>query len=200
MITDTLPPKLAEILDADEKLLWNARPRSGFFAGDTLDLARGFIGLILIIGIPMLLVQLAMASSGSDLQERGGPIAQAAARILAIFVMGLFCYVFEQSVLNIINNALAHGGSELRQINLTTRHVNGRLEVSVSDDGKGIAPENYERALGRFSQIGPNAGSGLGLPIAAAVAEAFGGGIALMQKDQRFTVTLSFPGSTAERR
>jgi len=108
--------------------------------------------------------------------------------------------MFEQSVLNIINNALAHGGSGLRQINLTTRHVNGRLEVSVSDDGKGIAPENYERALGRFSQIGPNAGSGLGLPIAAAVAEAFGGGIALMQKDQRFTVTLSFPGSTAERR
>ncbi len=57
----------------------------------------------------------------------------------------------------------------------------------------GIAPSDYEKALGRFSQVGPSAGSGLGLPISKAVVESFGGEIAMKTDDNGFSVTLGFP-------
>ncbi|MEO0859726.1 MAG: sensor histidine kinase [Pseudomonadota bacterium] len=101
--------------------------------------------------------------------------------------------MFEQAVLNLINNAMVHGGAQLTKIDLTARQVDGALAVSVSDNGKGIAPEDFDRALGRFSQVGPSAGSGLGLPIAAAVAQAMGGRIELHSERSRFTVTLTLP-------
>ena len=101
--------------------------------------------------------------------------------------------MFEQAVLNIINNAMVHGGAHLTKIDLTAQEIEGALEVSVSDDGKGIAPKDFDRALGRFSQVGPSAGSGLGLPIAAAVAEAFGGHIELRHEGMCFNVTLTLP-------
>lgn len=101
--------------------------------------------------------------------------------------------MFEQAVLNLINNALIHGGAQLTAIALTTSGLQDRFEVSISDDGKGIAPQDFDRALGRFSQVGPSAGSGLGLPIAAAVAAALGGNIDLRNQDGRFSVTLSIP-------
>lgn len=101
--------------------------------------------------------------------------------------------MFEQAILNIINNAMVHGGPSLSRIDLVSRAVSSCFEVSVSDDGKGIAPEDFGNALGRFSQVGPSAGSGLGLPIAAAVAEAFGGGVELGHKDGNFAVLLTLP-------
>ena len=101
--------------------------------------------------------------------------------------------MFEQAILNVINNALAHGGPKLTRIDLST-HLEGHdFTVTVTDDGKGIAKEDFVRALGRFSQVGPSAGSGLGLPIAVAVVVALGGCIKLAQEDRRFQVTLSFP-------
>ncbi len=101
--------------------------------------------------------------------------------------------MFEQAVLNILNNALVHGGPQLSQIELGAKTLPDSLEVTLSDDGKGIAEADFARALGRFSQVGPGAGSGLGLPIAAAVTEAFGGHIDLARTETRFTVRLSFP-------
>jgi len=101
--------------------------------------------------------------------------------------------MFEQAVLNIINNAMVHGGTHLKKIALTAHRVADMLEVSVSDDGKGIAPKDFDRARGRFSQVGPSAGSGLGLPITAAVAEAFGGRIELRNENRRFSVTMMLP-------
>ncbi len=103
--------------------------------------------------------------------------------------------MFEQAVLNLINNALAHGGPKLTRIDLNTDLEEPNFTVTVIDDGKGIAEKDYGRALGRFSQVGPSAGSGLGLPIAVAVVESLGGNIQLAQTDGRFLVTLSFPVS-----
>lgn len=101
--------------------------------------------------------------------------------------------MFEQAVLNIINNALVHGGADLTTIELSAQARGERFEVSVTDNGKGIAPQDFDRALGRFSQVGPSAGSGLGLPIAAAVAKALGGGITLRNQEAVFVVTVSLP-------
>lgn len=101
--------------------------------------------------------------------------------------------MFEQAILNLINNALNHGGAQLSQIDLTAKAGGDTLEVCVRDDGKGIAETDFDRALGRFSQIGPSAGSGLGLPIAAAVAEGFGGKVQLFNRNGQFEVVLSCP-------
>lgn len=101
--------------------------------------------------------------------------------------------MFEQAVLNLLNNALNHGGPDLRRIQLRARTQGETFEVSVIDDGKGIHPDDFERALGRFSQVGPSAGSGLGLPIAKAVIEAFGGQILFDQAPNEFAVRLSVP-------
>ncbi|SEW17940.1 two-component system, OmpR family, sensor histidine kinase TctE [Cognatiyoonia koreensis] len=101
--------------------------------------------------------------------------------------------MFEQAVLNIINNAIVHGGPKLSQVLLTSRIEDTMLVVIVSDDGKGIAEADFDRARSRFSQVGPSAGSGLGLPIAAAVVDSFNGEIELAREGHRFQVTLSFP-------
>jgi len=103
--------------------------------------------------------------------------------------------MFEQAALNLLNNALLHGGPTLTAISLTTKMLPGCLEIAVTDDGKGIAPADFDRALGRFGQIEPSSGSGLGLPIAKAVVESFDGHIKLDRGQGWFTVSLYFPVS-----
>ena len=105
----------------------------------------------------------------------------------------------EQAILNILNNAVLHGGPDLSHLKLAAFREDDVLRVTVTDDGKGIAPENFERALGRFSQVGPSAGSGLGLPIAAAVARNHGGTIALSKTDRLFCVEVTFALSGSDK-
>lgn len=101
--------------------------------------------------------------------------------------------MFEQAILNLLNNALSHGGGTMNHIQLRADHDQKELTIAVTDNGDGITPGNFDRALGRFSQIGPRAGTGLGLPISKAVVEAHGGRIALSKSDHSFTAALHFP-------
>jgi two-component system sensor histidine kinase TctE len=101
--------------------------------------------------------------------------------------------MFEQALLNLINNAYHHGGPTLKTVKLIAQKHGRMLNIVVCDDGKGIAQGDQEKALGRFSQIGPSAGSGLGLPIAKAVTETFGGDITLTKDQALFSVQLSLP-------
>ncbi len=101
--------------------------------------------------------------------------------------------LFEQAILNLLHNTLTHGGDDLDHITLAAQVDDRNLTIDVSDNGKGIAPQDHEKALSRFSQIGPSLGSGLGLPISKAIVEAFGGAIALQSTAGTFNVRLSFP-------
>lgn len=101
--------------------------------------------------------------------------------------------MFRQAILNILTNALAHGGDRLSEVNLAVNEVAGGFQVTVTDDGKGLAKQDFGRALGRFSQIGPSAGSGLGLPIAEAVAQGLGGSLSMESRAGNFVVVLEFP-------
>ncbi|MEN9012680.1 MAG: sensor histidine kinase [Yoonia sp.] len=100
--------------------------------------------------------------------------------------------LFEQAILNVLNNALTHGGANLGHITLETSVQSDVLGVTISDDGLGIATGDHEKALARFSQITPASGSGLGLPIAQAIAEGFDGHIALRSGPATFDVSLHF--------
>ena len=76
---------------------------------------------------------------------------------------------------------------------MEARHTEETLIVSIRDNGKGIADYNFDRALGQFRQIGPSAGSGLGQPIDAAVAEGLGGKVKPSNKDRESPAVLRCP-------
>jgi len=53
----------------------------------------------------------------------------------------------------------------------------------VSDEGRGIAPEDHDRVLERFQRVGDDSdGAGLGLPIVSAIALAHGGRVELQSE------------------
>jgi signal transduction histidine kinase len=91
-----------------------------------------------------------------------------------------------QAVRNILNNAVKYtpdGGSVI----VDGRTLPGFIEITVTDTGIGIPPENQELIFEKFGQLGDislhssgktkfkGGGPGLGLPIAKGIIEAHGG-------------------------
>ncbi|MFK4985817.1 sensor histidine kinase, partial [Klebsiella pneumoniae] len=78
-----------------------------------------------------------------------------------------------------IDDAMKYGG---RTVTVTTRASAAGAEVSVADDGPGIAPADRARVVERFVRL-DNArtlpGGGLGLAMVAAVARLHGGRLVL---------------------
>ena len=102
-----------------------------------------------------------------------------------------------QVLSNLIDNAVKYSpeGGEVR---VTTRAQNGRVEISVSDRGPGIPPEQQRLIFEKFgrAKLGDKTkpGTGLGLFIARSIAEAHGGGIAVESApDRGATFTLTLP-------
>ena len=80
---------------------------------------------------------------------------------------------------NLLENALRHTPAGGR-VDIRAEHRGSDIELSVSDTGEGIAPEHLERVFERFYRADParsraTGGSGIGLTIARAIAEAHGG-------------------------
>ncbi len=105
--------------------------------------------------------------------------------------------LLQQGVLNMINNALLHGGENLTKISIRTWSDKSSIKVSVTDDGKGIPISEIENAKARFGQVSISEGSGLGLPIAIAVAESCGGSLVLESINKGLRVTITLPLSDA---
>jgi len=102
-----------------------------------------------------------------------------------------------QVLSNLIDNAVKYSpeGGEVR---VTTRTQNGRVEISVSDRGPGIPPEQQRLIFEKFgrAKLGDKTkpGTGLGLFIARSIAEAHGGGIGVESAaDRGATFTLTLP-------
>jgi signal transduction histidine kinase len=79
----------------------------------------------------------------------------------------------------LLENAIAHTGTQDR-IELSARIADGSAVLAVADSGCGIPEADLERIFGRFARAMPFRGRevggfGLGLPIAAAIAEAHHG-------------------------
>ena len=78
---------------------------------------------------------------------------------------------------NLLDNAERHAH---RQVEVTVTSCTGRVDVSVDDDGPGVAPPDRERIFERFVRLDDarardDGGSGLGLAIARQTAEEHGG-------------------------
>ncbi len=81
----------------------------------------------------------------------------------------------EQALVNLVDNALRHGGAS---ITLESGTRNGYVELHVTDDGTGFPEGFLARAFERFSRgdaARGRGGAGLGLAIVQTIAEAHGG-------------------------
>jgi PAS domain S-box-containing protein len=93
-----------------------------------------------------------------------------------------------QALANLLDNAFrftAPGGT----VTLAGTEHEGRVVLSVSDTGTGIAPEALDRLFDRFWQTPGHGGAGLGLAIVRGVMEAHGGTV---EVDSRLGVGTTF--------
>jgi signal transduction histidine kinase len=109
---------------------------------------------------------------------------------------------FKQILVNLLSNAVKFtpdGG----RVALRARPVESGLEVSVSDTGIGIAPEDQEKVFEEFRQVGGDyktkqEGTGLGLALARRFVELHRGVITVQSElGKGATFTFTIPGATA---
>lgn len=96
-----------------------------------------------------------------------------------------------ETVTNLIDNALVHGGAGLSAIRVGLWRDGDRVVLAVADDGRGLARRDIARALERFGQVETSGGSGLGLAIAAAVARGHGGELSVEPGEAGLVVRLT---------
>jgi signal transduction histidine kinase len=110
----------------------------------------------------------------------------------------------KQILLNLLSNAVKftpEGG----RIDLKARQVDGSVEISVSDTGIGIAPDDQATIFEEFRQVGGDhahkkEGTGLGLTLAKKFVELHAGRIWVeseVGKGSRFIFTLPIPADAA---
>jgi two-component system, OmpR family, sensor histidine kinase TctE len=107
--------------------------------------------------------------------------------------------MLREAVLNLIDNALRHAGPGLTRITIALTQEMGSVQISVSDDGRGLSRAEVPLALARFGQVGTAEGSGLGLSITEAVVAAHGGRLTIDPRDVtngglRVTIALATAG------
>jgi GAF domain-containing protein len=103
----------------------------------------------------------------------------------------------KQILLNLLSNAVKFT-SEGGRIGINARQADGSVEISVSDTGIGIAPEDQAKIFEEFRQVGGDyahkkEGTGLGLTLAKKFVELHGGKIWVTSevgKGSTFTFTL----------
>ena len=79
---------------------------------------------------------------------------------------------------NLINNALTYTGKDKR-VTIAQRVADGKVRISVSDTGEGIAPEDLPYIWSRYYRGGKphkraTVGSGLGLNIVKGILDRYG--------------------------
>jgi signal transduction histidine kinase len=107
-----------------------------------------------------------------------------------------------QVVLNLLSNAIKFT-PEAGRIEVAAVPKDGSVEVSVSDTGVGIAPEDQEAVFEEFRQVGTSAakqeGTGLGLALCRKFVELHGGRIwAQSQVGAGSTFTFTIPVRPSE--
>lgn len=101
--------------------------------------------------------------------------------------------MLREALTNLLDNALVHGGDSLTTLRLSLAAKGGKAVIQVFDDGVGLDPSDVPKAMARFGQVETREGSGLGLPIAEAVAQRHGGELRIFTHDQGFTVQITLP-------
>jgi signal transduction histidine kinase len=104
----------------------------------------------------------------------------------------------EQVLGNLLDNAVKYREPERPlRVNIGARHVLGnRVEITVADNGRGIAPTDHERVFELFRRSGTQSqpGEGIGLAHVRTMVRSLGGDITLQSElGQGTTFTISLP-------
>lgn len=101
--------------------------------------------------------------------------------------------MLHEAVLNLLTNAIIHGGPGLTRITMDLSHDRSNAVLVISDDGVGIPSNRHIEALSRFSQAGGGPGSGLGLSIASRVLENHDGRLEILETVSGASIKLTIP-------
>jgi CheY-like chemotaxis protein len=107
-----------------------------------------------------------------------------------------------QAVTNLLSNAIKFS-PERERVTVGARRAGARVEIWVTDHGRGIAPEDVGRLFRKFQQIEGSSGravggTGLGLVICRGIVEEHGGQVSVDSRPgagATFTVWLPMPGA-----
>ncbi len=133
--------------------------------------------------LPMNLANIDVFEVAAEVAEKFMPTA--AARGITIDVISPTATVqadrdrLSQIVANYLSNAIRHA-PDGSAIEVWTRKSEGRVRLGVTDHGAGLAPNQLEPVFDRFYRVDPArsraaGGSGIGLAIVRALADAMGG-------------------------
>ena len=169
--------------------------RIAALVNELLDVSRLRLGRLELRLEELDLAELARevaVSFGVEGERVGSPIVVAALAPAA----GRFDRMrLEQVLANLISNALKFGAE--KPVVVEVRADPERVELTVKDEGIGIAPGDQERVFGRFERAVSTehfGGLGLGLYIAREIVEAHGGAIGLSSEPgMGTTVKVSLP-------
>lgn len=98
-----------------------------------------------------------------------------------------------EALMNLLENALTHGGGEMTAIKVQTTTDGDTVAITVEDDGIGIPPDKVSTAFRRFSQLQHGEGTGLGLAIAEQVMVRHAGRVDFVPSEKGTTFCLWFP-------
>ena len=106
----------------------------------------------------------------------------------------------QQILLNLLSNAVKYN-REGGHVRVACASADGRVQVRVTDTGRGIAPEDLGRLFTPFERLGAERGvvegSGLGLAVCRQLAEAMGGAILVESRPGvGSTFTLELPAAS----
>lgn len=82
--------------------------------------------------------------------------------------------VFELALVNLLDNAIKHGAPP---IVITAARRGDRIELAVTDQGRGVTAADAERVFEKFFRASSAPGAGLGLAVVRAVVIAHGGAV-----------------------
>ena len=108
--------------------------------------------------------------------------------------------LFRQALGNLLDNAIQACRPGDGRVTVCLEHdENGRtVRIAVTDNGRGIPADEVDRLFTPFYSTRPS-GTGLGLPVAARIVEAFGGSIRVESAEgEGTTVTVTLPTAVTD--
>lgn len=101
--------------------------------------------------------------------------------------------MLREAILNLLHNAVVHGGASMTRIQLTCDRAGDAAHVTVEDNGIGIPKEKRVEVTMRFAQAKDGPGSGLGLAIASRVLTHHSGRLRIMDAAQGAKIRMELP-------
>ncbi|MBI5244039.1 MAG: HAMP domain-containing protein [Elusimicrobia bacterium] len=92
-----------------------------------------------------------------------------------------------EALKNLLENAIRFNPGRTKEVRIAARVEEGRVRISVADNGPGIPPEEHDKIFRRFYQVdehftGQTLGMGLGLPFVQNVVAAHDGKVGLLSE------------------